>query len=88
MVNNDPTCPKIIETDASNFAKGAVFSQLEPDNRYHPIAFYSKRFSDTKLNYKIYDKEIVVIVKAFEGWSHFLLGTGHRVVVYIDHKNL
>ena len=88
MVNNDPTHPKSIETDAYNLAKGAVLSQLEPDNRYHPIAFYSKNFSNAELNYNIYDKEMVVIVEAFKEWSHFLRGTGHRVVVYMDHKNL
>ena len=72
LVNNDSTRPKIIETDASNLAKGAVLSQLEPDNRYHPIAFYSKKFSDAELNYDIHDKEMVVIVEGFKEWSHFL----------------
>ena len=88
LVNNDPTHPKIIETDASNLAKGAVLSQVKPDNRYHLIAFYSQKFSDAELNYDIHDKEMVVIIEAFKEWSHFLQGTGHRVVVYTDHKSL
>jgi hypothetical protein len=36
-----------IETDASGYATGAVFSQLqEDDNKWHPIAFYSKSMDD------------------------------------------
>ena len=88
LVNNDPTPPKVIETDASNLAKGAVLSQLEPDNRYYLIAFYSKRFSDAERNYDIHDKEIVVIVEAFKEWSYFLRRTGHRVIIYTDNQNL
>ena len=78
---------KIIETDAYNLAKGAILSQLEHDDRYNPIAFYSKKFSDAELNYDIHHKEMVVIVEAFKEWSHFLRGPGHRVVVYTDHKD-
>ena len=86
MVNYHPQCQKIIETDASNLAKGAVFNQLEPDGKWHPVAFYSNKFSHTELNYNIDDKEMVVIVDCFKEWRHYLIG--HWVVVYTDHRNL
>ena len=88
LVNNHPERQKIVETDASNLAKGAVLSQLEPDGKYHPIAFYSNKFSDAELNYDIHDKEMVVIVDCLKEWRHFLQGSPHRVVVYTDHRNL
>jgi len=36
----DPAKPVIIETDASDFAIGAVLSQRDEENRLHPIAFH------------------------------------------------
>ena len=48
-------CSKMLKTDASDLAKGAVLSQLEPDKKWHPLAFYSKKFTLTKEYYNIYD---------------------------------
>ena len=57
----------MIETDASDLVKGAVLSQYEgSDKKWHPIAFYSKKFSPAELNYDSHDKEIVVIVDYFK----------------------
>jgi hypothetical protein len=58
----DPTLPIIVETDASNFAIGAVLSQKE--DKVQPVAFYSRKMTATELNYDIHNKEI---------WQLFLL---------------
>ena len=50
VVNYHPQRQKIIETDASDLSKGAVLNELEPDGKWHPVAFYSKKFSDAELN--------------------------------------
>ncbi|EDO01784.1 hypothetical protein SS1G_04259 [Sclerotinia sclerotiorum 1980 UF-70] len=42
----------------------------------------------TKLNYKIYDKELLAIVDAFREWRVYLKGSKYTVQVYTDHKNL
>jgi hypothetical protein len=39
-------------------------------------------------NYKIYDKELLAIVKAFEEWRPELSGSDHPIQVISDHKNL
>ena len=79
----------MIETDVSDLAKGAVLSQYEDsDKKWHPVAFYSKKFSPAELNYDIHDKEMVVIVDCFKEWRHMLCGSPNRVVVYTDHRNL
>ena len=88
MANYHPEREKQIETDASDLAKGAVLSQKEPDGKWHPIAFYSKKFSPAELNYDIHDKEMVVIVDCFKEWRHYLIGSPHRVVVWTDHRNV
>ena len=88
LANYHPDRVKQIETDASDLAKGAVLSQLEPDGRWHPIAFYSQKFCLAELNYDIHDKEMVVIVDCFKEWRHYLIGSPDRVVVWTDHRNL
>ena len=52
-----------IEADASNFATGAVLSQLQGDEK-HPVGFMSKSLTDVKRNYEIHDKEMLAIIQA------------------------
>ena len=74
--------------DASNYAKGTVLSQHEPDKKWHLLAFYSKKFLPAEINYNIYDKEMSAIVNSFKQWEHWLIGSLHPILVYTDHKNL
>ena len=79
----------MIETDASDLAEGAVLSQYQDsDKKWHPVAFYSKKFSLAEFNYDMHDKEMVVIVDCFKEWRHMLCGSQNGVVVYTDHRNL
>jgi len=80
--------PFFLETDASNFALGAILSQLDKDGRLHPIAFHSRKFTAAEINYEIHDKELLAIVNSFQEWRHFLEGAQHPVTIYTDHKNL
>ena len=41
-----------------------------------------------KCNYKIYDKELLIIVKAFEEWCFKIYDIFDSVIVLTDHKNL
>jgi hypothetical protein len=85
----DFTKPAIIEVDASDFAYGGVLSQYDEDDVLHPCAFISKKFNAAELNYEIYDKEMLAIVKCMYGhWRHYLEGSGQQVQVFTDHKNL
>jgi hypothetical protein len=77
-----------LETDASDFALGAVLSQVQKDNQLHPVAFYSRKFTPAEINYDVYDKELLAIVASFGEWRHYLEGSQHKILVYCDHKNL
>lgn len=88
LVHPDFTKAFYLETDASDFALGAVLSQMGNDNKLHPVAFYSRKFSAAEINYEIHDKELLAIVDSFQEWRHFLEGATHPVTVYTDHKNL
>ena len=58
------------------------------NDKLHPIAFHSRKFSATKINYEIYDKELLAIVDSFQTWRHYLEGASTPITVYTDHKNL
>ena len=85
--NPDSNKPFIVETDASNFAVGAILSQ-EFDGQLHPIAFLSSSLTKSQQNYPIYDKELLAIKVALEEWRHYLEGARHPFTIYTDHKNL
>ena len=78
-----------IEADSSDVATGAVLFQQSPDdNKWHPVAFYSKSLTSVEQKYEIHDKEMLEIIHALEEWWHFLEGTKHHIKIWTDHKNL
>jgi hypothetical protein len=67
--------PFRIEADSSDYATGAVLSQLlTEDGKWHLVAYYSKSLSETERNYEIHDKEMLAIIRALDEWRHFLEG--------------
>jgi len=80
--------PVIIETDASDFAIGAVLSQRDEEGKLHPVAFHSRKFQSTEINYKIHDKKLLAIVDAFKHWCRYCEGAVHQVQVFSDDQNL
>ena len=51
--------PFRLETDSSDYATGAVLSQQDDDEKWHPVGFYSKGLNDVERNYPIHDKEML-----------------------------
>ncbi|KAF7762552.1 hypothetical protein Agabi119p4_9145 [Agaricus bisporus var. burnettii] len=76
-----------VEVDASNYGTGAVLSQ-EQEDKWHLVAFMSKTLSEAKQNYKIYNKELLAIVKALKLWRHYLLDAKEQFEIWTDHENL
>jgi hypothetical protein len=54
-----------LETDASDEVIAGVLSQLGDDQFWHLIAYFSKTIAPAELNYKIYDKEMLAIIRSF-----------------------
>jgi transposase InsO family protein len=88
LAHFDPARPAIIETDASDFALGAILSQRDDHNQLHPVAFHSRKFTPAEINYEIHDKELLAVVDAFKYWRRYLEGATHQVQVFSDHQNL
>ena len=83
-----PDRPIIIETDASDYALAAILSIQLDNGEVHPVAFHSRSFNPTELNYDVHDKELFVIYEAFRIWRHYLDGSATPIDVVTDHKNL
>jgi len=88
LTHFDETRPTKLETDASDFALGAILWQLCEDEQWHPVAFDSRRFAPTEVNYHVHDKEITAIVVAFHEREYMLRSIEEQITVYTDHKNL
>jgi hypothetical protein len=72
LAHFDPTRTAIVETDASDFALGAILSQKGDDNRLHPVAFHSRKLTAAEINYEIHDKELLAIMDCFGRWRRYL----------------
>ncbi|MBW0530848.1 hypothetical protein O181_070563 [Austropuccinia psidii MF-1] len=83
----NPSLPTIVETDASNYALGAVLSQV-CDSGKHPIAFESRKLIPAELNYEIYDKELLGIFWALKCWRACVLSLSSPFEVLINHSSL
>jgi hypothetical protein len=89
LILANETKPFRVEADSLDVATGAVLSQQsDTDNKWHPVAFFSKSLSAVQCNYDIHDKEMLAIICALEEWRHFLEGTVHKMEIWTDHKNL
>jgi hypothetical protein len=77
-----------LEVDASDFALDSVLSQCGEDGQLHPIVYRSRKFSAVEINSKIYDKELLAIIDAFEEWRYLLEEVQYTSIIDTDHKNL
>ncbi len=64
------------------------FSQYDDEEVLHLIVFYSKNMSSAECNYKIYDKELLIIIWAFKHWQLELKLTDISIKMFIDHQAL
>ena len=68
-------------TDASSTQLGSVITQ---SNR--PLAFFSRKLSDTQQKYSVTENELLAIVGTLKEFKGMLWG--QKFVVFTDHQNL
>ncbi|MBW0471581.1 hypothetical protein O181_011296 [Austropuccinia psidii MF-1] len=83
----NPSLPTIVETNASDYALGAVLSQVN-DSGKHPIAFDICKLLPAELNYEIHEKELLGIVWSLKCWRDFLLSLFNPFEVLTDQSSL
>ncbi|MBW0541585.1 hypothetical protein O181_081300 [Austropuccinia psidii MF-1] len=87
LAHFNPSLPTIVEDDASDYALGAVLSQVNESGK-NSIAFDSHKLLPAELNYEIHDKELLGIVWALKRWRAFLLSLSNPFEVLTDHSSL
>jgi hypothetical protein len=86
--------PFFLSTDVSAYGMGAVLSQEGEINlctkkpTQHPIVYCSATFTPTKRNYDIFERELLVVIKALIHWRPHLAVTHDPVMILMDHVNL
>ena len=84
----DPDRQYVVNTDASDFATGAVLQQ-DFGRGLQPIAYLSHKMSDAETRYPTHDKEMLAIVNMLGEWRTYLQGRQPFTIrVLTDHNSL
>ena len=81
----DENLPFKIHTDASKIGIGAVLMQTH-SNGDLPVAYLSKKFTTTQMNWPATEQECYAIIYAIEKWHKYL--DGREFTIETDHKPL
>ena len=85
----DMNKPFHIETDASDFAVGAVLLQQDDkSSAWLPIAYESKKLSSAEQKFPAQERELIAIIHALRTWRCFIDGCVGGYTVFCDHKPL
>ncbi|XP_023288921.1 uncharacterized protein LOC111674083 [Orussus abietinus] len=78
--------PFYLQTDASDYALGAVLYQLNDEGQQEPIHFASRTLKGPELAYFTTEKELLGIVWALKKFRSYLFGS--KVIIVTDHQAL
>ena len=78
----------VIEINASNYVFKDILFQYNKNEILHSVTYFLKKHNSVECNYKIYDKELMIIVCAFEKWWSELEDFIYFVKMIMNHKNL
>jgi len=70
-----------IKMDALYYATWRVLLMECSDGQWRPVAYFSKSLNEIERNYKIHNKEMLVITRGLENWRHLLEGTKFKFEV-------
>lgn len=73
-----------ITTDASNIAVGAVLQQRVEKSNWQPLAFFSRKLTETETRYSAFDRELLGVYSAVKHFRYFV--AGREFTIYTDHK--
>lgn len=80
-----PNALTSITTDASNTAMGAQLEQQQ-GQFWVPIAFFSRKFSETERKYSAFDRELLAAYSAIKHFRPFV--EGRAFTLFTDHRPL
>lgn len=87
LIQPDRTKPYRIETDASEWAVGAVLMQEDSDSKWHPVAYDGRKLNKAELNYPVHEKELLAIKEALRTWNEYISNSTTTTII-TDHESL
>jgi hypothetical protein len=84
----DQNIPTLCETNAWNIAIRTALSEKFEDGKINLCAFLSQKPSPAELNYHAIEHDMFVIVYGLSRWKHYVLGTEHKMTIFLNHQNL
>lgn len=84
----DPDKAIRVETNAFDYRSAAIVSEYNDKNSLRPVSYFFKKHSPVECNYKIYDKKLLAVIRAFEEWRPELEAAWYPISLITDHKNL
>ncbi len=78
----------ILKINALNYVKGKILSQYNDERVLYLMIFYNKSMILTEINYHIYDKKLLVIIRCFKHWRLELKCIELLIQIFIDHQAL
>ena len=82
--------PVYLNVDSSAYAIGGTLQQYfqDPDgkNRLHPIAYESKKLTQTEQCYSAQEREMLAAVHCLRHWRHIIEGS--EIIIRSDHESL
>ncbi|GFQ90225.1 retrovirus-related Pol polyprotein from transposon 297 [Trichonephila clavata] len=71
LVHPNPNANLVLQVDASDLAIGGALFQTE-DEHLQPLAFFSRKLSETEKGYSAYDRELLAAYASIKQFRHFL----------------
>ena len=86
-----PFCQVItirVEANALEYATRGVLLMKCEEEKWRPVVFISKSLNKAERNYKIYDREMLVIIRYLEEQRYLLEDAQGKFEIWSNHKNL
>ena len=82
-----PTGRLILDTDASDYAVGAVLSQIQ-DGVERVLGYFSRTMNEAQTRYCTTKKELLAVKSGLEFWDHYLQNPSEPFLLRTDHAAL
>ncbi len=77
-----------LKSNSFDYVSAEILSQKENDDLIKSIIYFSKTLFFAECNYKIYDKELLTIIRCFEQWRAELQSIEKFINVLTNHKSV
>jgi hypothetical protein len=77
-----------LKTNAFDYEIVDIISQLQLNEQWRFVAFFSRKMILAKMNYETHDQKLLIIVEYFKHWRHYLKKNYYTMKIFIDHNNL